>query len=168
MNKRGSFRDVFLILIVLFGLGIGTLVGFKTLDATVDAMSGTLIGADVKANASMHTVQGIAEDYSDFIFLGVFFALLIGLIVTAYFAGGHPVFAIIYFVALVIMGFLAAVLQYIWEQLSGSTMFITYAAKMPLANWILTHLVTVMVGVGLVGLLFMYIGHTAADGGGGF
>jgi hypothetical protein len=163
MNKRGSFRDVFLILVVLFGLGIGTLVGLKTLDATVNAMSGSIIGENVKANASMHNVQTIAENYSDYIFMGVFFALLIGLIVTAYFAGGHPIFAIIYFVALIIMGFLAAVLQYVWEQLSGSAIFITYTATMPLANWILTHLVSVMVGVGLVGLIFMYIGHIATE-----
>jgi cobalamin biosynthesis protein CobD/CbiB len=166
MNRRGSFRDVFLILIVLFGLGIGTLVGLKTLDATIDAMSGTTIGENVKANESMHNVQTIAENYSDYIFMGVFFALLIGLIVTAYFAGGHPVFAIIYFIALIIMGFLAAVLQYVWEQLSGSALFITYAAEMPLANWILTHLVAVMAGVGLVGMLFMYIGHSVNEGGG--
>lgn len=159
MNTKGSLQGVVIAIVSLFALSLFILVFLRINTDISDAMQDSALADIDKANASIAKTRALPQDKADYIFLGVFIALVIGILITGYFATAHPIFIIFYLLGLVIVGVVSGVLQYTWETFSTNSELLSYVSFMPVANWIMTNLVMLTVIIGFLGVVMLYIGY---------
>ena len=92
----------------------------------------------------------------DYVFLGVFIALLLSLIISSYFVGGHPIFMFVYFIVVVIVVVISPVLSNVWETATQNASFGLTVASMPITNHILLLLPYYMVAIAFIGIVTMF------------
>lgn len=160
-----DLKSIAVAFVILFGLGIGLLVMLKTSDLMVTQIEASGIVTDARINTSLQSSATLPRQYSDFVFVGIFFALTISIIILGYFISAYPIFVIIYIIGLVIISLVSALLTYIWDNLAQSTTFLPYLTYIPVTNYMMRHLTMFTIIVGFIGLMVMYIGNTRRSGG---
>lgn len=149
-------RDVILTVAMLFTLGIGFLVAHYALNTTVDSMIG--ISAINSSNGTTTTLQATKTltDRMDYIITGVLIGMALAIIITSYFVGGHPIFMVIYFIAVVIGVIFSMGLSNIWEDVSLTAPISASLSAFPITNHILLHLPIYLVAVSFIGFIAMF------------
>jgi hypothetical protein len=148
-------RDVLFAGAVLFILAIG----FFVLNFTSGQIASSLTNSPL--NESSQAVNAIndantAVSKVDYIFLAVFIALLLGIIITGWFIGGNPIFMFIYFLIIVIAVLVGAILSNFWETLTGASVFGASVASLPIMNHILLYLPFYLAAIGFIGIIVMF------------
>lgn len=92
----------------------------------------------------------------DYVLLALFIGMVIGLIISSYFVGGHPIFAIVYMIVIVISVILSAVLANVWESVTAFSKFAATLSVLPITNHIILNLPLYMAAVGFIGLVVMF------------
>jgi hypothetical protein len=160
-----DLKSIAVAIVILFGLGIGLLVMLKTSDLMYTQIEASGIITDARINTSFKSSVTLPREYSDFVFVGIFFAFTISLIIMGYFVSAYPIFVIIYIIGLVVIGLVSALLNYIWDNIAQSTTFLPYLAYIPVTNFMMRHLTMFTIIIGFIGLMVMYIGNTRRSGG---
>lgn len=153
-------RSVITVIVTIFAIAIGILVMMKMTDMMVTGMKQSDMTDYRYVNESLNSANSLIQGKSDVIFLGVFIAFILGLIVTGYFVTAYPIFAIFYIIGLIVLGVISALLTYIWESISQSSTFLPYLGHIPVTDFIISHLVFFMSVIGFISLIVMYIGYT--------
>lgn len=104
------------------------------------------------------TFQGLDTTVNrfDYLFFGVFIALVLAAIVTAFLIGPQPVFIIVYLIVTVIGVLLAMVMSNIWEDATSVAAFGTTLNSFPITNHLMTFLPLYVAGVGIVGFVMLF------------
>jgi hypothetical protein len=98
-----------------------------------------------------------ALDKMDYVYMGLFIGLFLGLMIGAYFVGGIPILAPIYFFILILFSFIGIVLQKVWISSMEHASFVGTIANLPITNYIISHLGYFTVVIGLVSMVLMYV-----------
>lgn len=151
-----SVRDIIIITIILLVIGIAiTLVVYMSHIVTAQLKAVPIIANDSKAVEIIDSGDE-AIDLSDYIYLCGFIAFFIAIIITGWFSSTHPVFSVIYFIIVILFTFIAVILQYAWNTLAASALFLSTLPHLPITFFILSHIAYFTAVMGLVGILFMF------------
>lgn len=157
VDKKGSARDVVLISVVIFALGIALFILYFMMDTTVDNMLNV-----TAINSSAPTVEVLNSftptfDRFDYIVFGVFVGLLFSLLITSWFIGGNPVFMFVYFIVIVVSISVSVILANTWDSIISTGIFgATTIDAFPLTKHLLENLPYYNAIVGMLGLITMF------------
>lgn len=156
MRKKGTARDIVFIMIILFIFAIGFFVVHSVMNTMTDQMMNMSVFNE--SNATMNVLQGGKDvaNRMDYVVLGLFVGLVLGLIITSWFVGGIPIFMFVYFLVVVITVVASTVLSNIWESVSGASIFGTTINSFTITNHLMVNLPIYMGVVGFIGLVVMF------------
>lgn len=151
-----SARDVVLIGVILFSFAMGFFVINYVMSVVVDELTSIEeINQSTQVVDSFESVNTIANRL-DYVILGVFFALILGLIITGWFIGGNPIYMFIYFIFVVIAVILGSILANVWEEVTQMSTFGSTIASFPISNNILLRLPIYLAVIGFIGIVVMF------------
>lgn len=155
-NKKGSSNDVVLIGILVFVIGLLLFVTHFIFNAAVDSIISTpAINSSAVTVSTFTGVKTFTENF-DYVIIGLFIALSLGLLITGWLVGGVPIFMTIYFIIVVMGVLLSAVLSYVWGIFTTASVFNLTINSFPMANHLLSNLQIYVAIVGVIGLLVMF------------
>lgn len=164
-NKRGSVRDVVLIMFILLGLGVAVFGVHFMFNTTVNQMLGiTAINSSDATVTALQSSQTISNRF-DYIIFGTFIGLILALMISSWFIGGHPIFMGIYFLVVIITVSISPVVSNMWDDIAQASIWGGNVANFPLTNHILSYLPIYMSVIGLLGLLIMFSKPFLSEGG---
>ena len=153
-----SARDVILIGILLFIVGIGLFVINYATNTMVDELvSIPAINSSTEARQAFTDTQDMANSRFDYIVFGLFIGLVLGFIIAGYFVGGQPIFMFFYFLLTVIGVFTSMVLANAWNDITTQLVFGTTINNLPIANNLMTYLPIYTTVIGILGIIVMFI-----------
>lgn len=151
-----AVRDVVLICVVTFVLGLFCFIMFYTANTMVtEFMDNPLINETVGFEQAMDGTTNII-DKLDYFVLGVFFAFIIGIMVTAWIVGSHPIFAIAFVIVDVIVIAISTIMSHVWDTVTGTSVFGVTVNSFPILNHLMGNFGAYMAGVGILALVIMY------------
>jgi len=138
-NKKGSVRDVLFIVVIAFGLVIGSLLALKVMNTINDQFQANS-GVSVEAKTTMNTINDRLSKWIDGAFL-LFWVLFIILgMFLAFQIQSNPVFfpiSIIYFIFLI---FLSKLFSSIYTTMATSASLSTQAGLLSIIPFVMTRL----------------------------
>lgn len=155
--------DVVLIGVLVFAAAIGLFAIFAAVDPVITSMEHSKINESATA---VDVLQGTRTMLGklDYLILGVFIALVLGLIITSWFIGGNPLFMFVYFIVITLAVIVAAILSNVWETVSGASVFGTTLGSFPLSNHIMLLLPYYIGVIGFIGIVIMFAKPYLSEG----
>lgn len=149
-------RDVILMGVIIFALGIGFFVFHYAFNTTVDQLVAT--SAINSSNATVTSLQGAQALTArlDYVIFGVFIGFILGIIITGWFVGGNPVYMFIYFLVVTLAVIVATVLSNVWEEVTSMVVFGTTIGEFPITNNLITNAPLYLAVVGILGMIVMF------------
>jgi len=159
MNKRGTIEDVALLAVILFASGVALMVGYYAFGSVLDKLiTSPATNTSEKAVTVWQDTKTKLMSKFDFIVFGIFIAITLSIIVSGYFVGGRPEFMFFYFLALILIVIVSSIIAYVWSVFSVGNAISTYVGSaMAITNHLLLYLPVYVAGVGLVGMIVMFI-----------
>lgn len=155
MNKRGSARDVMFAGVIIFIIALG----FFALNFAFNTLFDGLINSPLNESSQGATAMQQTLDIlnkMDYLVIGLFFALSIGVFITGWFIGGQPIFMIIYFLIVSVITLVCGIFANIWVTISSASVWATTLARFPMTNHLLTNLHIYIAVVGVIGMIVMF------------
>ena len=152
-----AVRDVLFIGVAVFILGIA----FFVLNFTANTMIDSLIAIPT-INESQNTVDTLnnidnnVTSRLDYVLLGTFIALTLGIIITGWFIGGMAIFMVIYIIIVILAVIFSSVLAYTWQEVSVASVFGLTINAFPITNHIISWLPLYTAGIGFIGIIVMF------------
>jgi len=156
LNKKGGLTSITSFLVVVFSIAVISLVSLVIFSNIYTKLADSPVGDYAPANASLNAIGDVIETRSDWVYLMSFIGLVLGVLVAGYFASGHPLFAIIYVLGLVVLAVVSGMIQYSWEAISTTTTFLPYMSFLPITSFIMGNLVLITIIVGFLGGIVLY------------
>lgn len=156
MNKKGSARDIGLMAVTLFGVGLVSFLLLFVYNSVSDIM---IASPEINGTAAAQVLkehQGTMAQ-TDYLTFSVLIGFTIGIVLTGWLVGGITPFMILYVIFLIVIGAVSGILQYVWESISLMSIFGNTLSLMPLTNFLLSNLTLFVVITGFLGLISMYI-----------
>ena len=155
-DKSGSVQDVLLAAIFLFGFAIAFLITHNVMTRTVEEMLTT-----TTINESEPTVKalgGITETLTrlDALIFAVLVAFILGIIITGFLVGGHPIFMFIYFIVIILSVVISTVLANTWETATATAQLTSSLTAFPITNFIMLKLPIFVTIIGFIGIVVMF------------
>jgi hypothetical protein len=112
-------------------------------------------------NSSEAAVQAFGEvkdltSRFDYVVFFAFIALAIGLLITGWLVGGHPLFMVVYFIVVVLGVVMSAILSNVWESVSQASVFLGDVVAFPLTNYLMMNLPVFGAVLGGLGMIVMF------------
>lgn len=151
-----SARDIALVGILIFAFGATFLVVHMMTDTVITQFENN---SEVNSSTDAITAfQGTraATNRLDYVVGGLFTALMLGIIITGWFVGGHSIFMIVYFIVIITSIITSAVLSNVWETVSTSAQLISSLTSFPITDHLLTYLPRYSLIVGFIGVIVMF------------
>ena len=167
-SKKGSIIDVAFLLVAILGIAIFILiVGYIFPQITGAIKTNSPIGnnsASVTAlDSSDHTASML-----DTIFLIVFIGLSISVLISSFFIDSSPILIPVYIIALGILIIFAVVAENVYESFANSATFAATASTHTITNYIMSHLIMVAIGVGVLSMVLIFAKPKGNGGYGGY
>jgi hypothetical protein len=106
--------------------------------------------------AAAATVQTGFTNFWDYAVVFAFFASIIILLLSAFLVDVHPVFYVVWFIAMVMLFMFAADLFEMLDQVYTSPTFATEVAALPLTNFLYENVILITLGVAMLSAMIMY------------
>lgn len=149
-------RDVMFAGVLLLGLGIMSLVGHYAVNSAVDTMmTNSVIQASTPTTDTLGYAKGLSQK-ADYIFVVVLIAIALGILVTGWLVGGHPIWMVAFICVVLIATVLAAILSNVWDSVSAANMLSGSLQYFPKTDNILNHLPLYIGAIGLMGMVVMF------------
>lgn len=156
MNNKGSARDVVFIVAVIFMFAIIFLITHFAINTTVNQMiNTTAINKSSDAVTALQSSQNVTNRL-DYVLFALFIGLTLGLIITGWFIGGHPIFMVLYFIVIIIAVVVSTVLSNVWGDVSTASIFGSTSTSFPITNHLLNYLPIYAAVIGIIGLIVMF------------
>ena len=161
-NKRGSGRDIVLMAVLLFVFAISALIMRYTTSHVVEIFYNS---SDFNSsyNQSNYDITQMMKDSTDqtggqldYVILAIFIGLILGIVVTSWYIGGHPIFLFFYFIFIVIGVLLSVVFADVWDDVTSMSMFGGVIGDFPITTHLITYMPIYLAVVGMIGLVVMF------------
>lgn len=151
-----AFRDVALIGVLVFALGVGFLSLHYVFNTSVDVMLG--VG---EVNESGDTVAALEAAQAltgrlDWVLFAIFIGLVLAMLISAWFIPGHPIFMFVYFLAVLILVVVAAVLSNAWDTFSDTAPISASTSSFGITNHLLNNLPLYLGVAGFLGMVILF------------
>lgn len=158
MNNKGNATDVFYAIVSIFAVAIIFFVTSFSYDVFVNkAVNNTQINSSQGAINALDETRDLANNRFDYAVFGILIGFTLAILITGWFSGGHPIFMFVYFIALVIIVAVSAVLSYVWTNVTTKTIFLNTIANYPITNFILENLAIYATIIGFLGMMMSFI-----------
>lgn len=149
-------RDILFIGVILFSFAIGFFSIHYMMNTTVDTMLGTT--AINQSNATVTALETVktTANRMDYVLFGLFIGLVLSIIVTSWFIGGHPIFMLAYFIISTIAIILTTIFANVWDDVSNMVIFGTTLTHFPLTNHIMANLPVYIAFIAFIGMVMMF------------
>lgn len=155
-SKKGDITDILVFTITIFILMVGFFVIAFVVPEITDGLN------EVGMNSSAEGANAIAR-LSDFgtvtiqrgAFL-LFVGLIMGTMVTSFFARTHPIFLFLYILILGVTVFLGIYLGNAYQQFAATDLFADTLASQSLINLIMNNLITITIAVGALSMIIVF------------
>lgn len=149
-------RDVILVVVLIFALALGVFVIHFVTNTALDSMIGSeQINQSDAAVSALQDTKDLTNRF-DYVLFVIFIAMALGLIITGWFIGGHPIFMFIYFIFVVIAVLISTIFANVWDAFSNASVFGLTVAAFPLISHILSNLPVYAAVIGGIGVLVMF------------
>lgn len=156
MNKNGSARDIILIAVLVFALGIAFLATNYMINTSITKILAVdVVNESSSSVAAFESLQGTLGRM-DYIIMGFFVGFILFLLISGWIIGGHPVFMVIYFIFVIIATAVSAVLANAWDDFSQASVFGSTVTSFPFTNHILANLPIYIAVIGILGMVVMF------------
>jgi len=146
-KKGNAITDSLVFVVLVFGFIIFSLVGNYIFNEINDD-----IQADTEINDTIKVkVQNLNTRYPSFmdgLFIFFFILMWVLVLVSSWNIDSHPVFFIVTVVILIFVFIVGGELGNVYEELTSEGDLATMAAGFPMANWVMTHFLIVIVVIG--------------------
>ena len=149
-------RDVMLIAVLLFSLGLGFFILNFVVTTSIDHLTNTTAINESQQVVDAFDSAKVVVSKLDYLILTMFIGLVLGLIISGWFIGGNPLFMFIYFIVVTMVVTLSTVLANTWESVTQASIFGTTIAAMPVTNHLLLNLPYYIAVIGIIGLIVMF------------
>lgn len=163
MNKRGSFFDVILIIVVMFVtvlFFVGFSYGFGLLTSSVTNINSNIPGVNItetsnntfgKINNGLPTLRWIS--------LAIFVAMIISIMVSNFLVKTHPVFFILYILIVVVAILFSVPVSNAYEGiLNSNSPLVSTLNGYSAMNFIFLNLPIFITIIGIMGAIFLFLG----------
>lgn len=152
-NKRGSAKDLGLIMVVMLVFGMMTLIGFKLTSEFNDRVATmSVFNADARTASQTLTNQYTGSIDNSFVFLAIGMALVS--LILASLVRIHPVFIPLFFIAWVVLIFVSGILSNIYTEMAANANLLAQSSQLTFIPLILGKLPWF---VGVFGILLMTV-----------
>lgn len=149
-------RDLVLISIAIFILGIASISVYSIFNTAVDQMLN--VSTVNSSNKTVSALEGAQEatNRMDYVIFMTFMGLCLAMIVVGWIVGSHPIFMFVYSMVMIISVILSAVFANVWASVSQASVFNNAISAFPITNNLLINFPIYMAVVGFIGLIVMF------------
>jgi hypothetical protein len=152
-----SAEDIVFMVVLLFVFVLSAFMIWYAYDTFLDhAHNVTMFNETPEVIDTMDFAQTKIANKFDYVVFVLLIAFLIAIIIGSMFVFTHPVFAIIYFLVMVIAVMLSSIFGYVWHKVSTQAVFAETLTQFPLSNFLLNNYTLFIVGAGFIGMIIMY------------
>lgn len=150
-------RDIIVIAAMIFAFALSVFVLHNVIGQTVDRLVlNPTINASEPTKDTFNSITTNVTSRFDYLVFGLFIGFILAIIITGWLVGGHPIFMFVYFIIVVIAVVLATVFNFVWDSVTGASIFGTTIASFTYANNILSNLPLYVAIVGFLGIVVMF------------
>ena len=155
-SNKGNVFDMLTVVIILIVLAISLPFIFKMFaDWNTEIQADDDLGTDAKEVSQNWENRGYAVWDGAFLFLFVF--LWIGVIIASFMIDAHPIFFVVSLVLMIFMLIVVAELGNLYDEVISQDSDLTVTvAKLPIMNWIATHILLVAVLISFSIMITLY------------
>ena len=165
INKRGDVTDPMVILLILAFLSISFIVVILANSKISEVISTTALNSTTAAPniiSSLNDVNSNTVQRGFVIFMAI---LVIGIIGSAFLIRVHPVFLFIYIIVLGFTIFVALYIGNVYDDFIQNDTINAIAADQTMINWIMQHIVTIILAVGALSMIIVFAKVFGTQGG---
>jgi len=151
-----AFRDVALIGVLIFTLGVGFLSLHYMFNASVDNMlSVSVINESSDTVSVLGSAKALTERL-DWIVFAIFMGLVLAMLIASWFIPGHPIFMFIYFLAVLIIVVVGAVLSNAWDSFADEAPISGSKSSFGITDHLLSNLPLYLAVSGFLGMVILF------------
>lgn len=151
-----SGKDLIVISGILLAMGILLfLVNFVSKTIVTEMVSIPQINSSAGAVDVLNDLETTTNRF-DYLFFALFIGLILSAIITGWFVGGDPIFMLFYFIVAVIAVIAAVIISNVWYDASNSSVFGTTLVNFPITNHILSNLPLYIAAIAIIGTVVMF------------
>jgi len=155
LNKKGSIIDVAFLLVAVLGLAIFILIVGYVFPQITSQIGASDVGNNTASMTALNSSDNVTARF-DGIFLIIFIGLAISVLITSFFIESSPILIPIYVIALGLLIIFAVVVENIYESFANANTFIVIAESHPITQYIMSHLVMIAIGVGVLSMILIF------------
>jgi len=162
MNKRGSIQDVFFFIVFVVGLAMFMiLVNFITTEVSQELLNTTLNESNNSRIALGHYEDLTAQ--FDPIWLFLFVALLIGVLISSFMIRAHHIFIPVYIILLGVAVVVGVIMNNIYLEFTENSVLAATAATHTFSNVIINNYIPVIISVGILSMIIIFARPVGAE-----
>lgn len=154
-RKGNAILDTLMVMVVIFAFSIISMVVFKAFSEI-----NTDIQADDELSNETKEISGTLHDrfpsLFDGLFIFIFVMLWIVVIVASFNIDSHPIFMVVSVILLAIVLLLGAMISNTYDDIVGDDDFSSSTTEFPMSNFVLSHLVQFILGIGTTIIIVLY------------
>jgi hypothetical protein len=151
-------RDVLVASVVFFILAIAFFVTFSFVTNVYDRIiQNTIVASSSDAVSALEGGKSMTNRM-DYVYFAIFIGIVLSIMITGWFTGGHPIFMFIYFIFIVITVVLSMFFSNIYVDVTAMPAFsaVNVESAFPLMNTIMLQLPIIMSIIGIIGMVVMF------------
>jgi hypothetical protein len=155
MNRKASIVDVAFLIVLAIAFSVFLIITGYIYVTISDEIERSVVGTDPNSLQALSTVQALVYQF-DYLFLIIFIGFSLTVFITSYQIDTKPIFIPFYILSLAILVIIAAVGQYIWEQIAAVPEFMAQVAEKTMTSYIMNHLILTSIGVGVLSMILIF------------
>lgn len=155
MNKRGSIVDLFFFVVIVVVLAIFFLIINLVSTSITDELKTTKLNESALALQTLN-YQAQLTARLDYVFLIIFVALIMGILISSFLIHVHKVFVPIYIILFIIAILIGVIMNNIYEEFRTHAALAATSTLHPFANAIINNYVLVLLGVGVLSMILIF------------
>ena len=162
-GKKGAIEDIILIIVTMFTLAIVMLVGIWLSNTFNSSIAPTFYNMSNISTVGFTSVNNIANNMFNYMYLAVFFVFVILLVISAFMTPTHPIFFAFSIILFIVLMIASVVLSNVYESITAVPAFSAAAAHLAIPNFLIGHLplITAVIGVLLAIIIYSRSGFGA-------
>lgn len=164
MNKRGDVTDILIFLVLMFVLSIGFFIIAFVVPQITDGLSEAGLNGTTEGAFAISSLSDFGTVTIQRGFFLLFVGLIIGTMVSSFFARTHPIFLFLYIFMLGITVFVGIYLGRAYNQFSETPVFADTLASQGLINIVMSNIITIIIAVGALSMIIVFAKFTTGGG----
>lgn len=161
-NKRGSIQDVFFFVVFVVGLAMFLVLVHYIANDVSEKLLETTLNESENARIALGSTSEVTEKF-DYLWLFVFVALLIGVLISSFMIHSHPIFLPIYILLLGIVVLIGVIMNNVYLEFTSFSLLAATAATHTFSNGIIENYVPVIIGVGILSMIIIFARPAGAE-----